>query len=109
MGMYTIQWDVDSLDWKDLSSEEIFKRVTETALALHHSMPQIGISNWDLTIDEKGDVVLIEGNLQFGGVWIFQMACGVPVFGEHTAEMLQWVQRMKKMQPSERPKHAFGL
>jgi hypothetical protein len=37
------------------------------------------------------------------------MACGVPVFGEHTAEMLQWVQKMKKMQPSERLKHAFGL
>lgn len=25
----TIQWDVDSLDWKDLSAEEITKRVTE--------------------------------------------------------------------------------
>lgn len=28
LGMYTIQWDVDSLDWKDLSAEEITKRVT---------------------------------------------------------------------------------
>lgn len=28
MGMYTIQWDVDSLDWKDLSASEITKRVT---------------------------------------------------------------------------------
>ncbi len=27
-GCYTIQWDVDSLDWKDLSAEEITKRVT---------------------------------------------------------------------------------
>jgi len=27
-GCYTIQWDVDSLDWKDLSADEIFKRVT---------------------------------------------------------------------------------
>lgn len=27
--MYTIQWDTDSLDWKDLSKEDIFKRVTE--------------------------------------------------------------------------------
>ncbi len=26
---YTIQWDVDSLDWKDLSAAEITKRVTE--------------------------------------------------------------------------------
>lgn len=29
MGMYTIQWDVDSLDWKDLSAQEITQRVTE--------------------------------------------------------------------------------
>lgn len=28
MGLYTIQWDVDSLDWKDLSANEIYKRVT---------------------------------------------------------------------------------
>ncbi len=27
MGMYTIQWDVDSLDWKDLTAVEITKRV----------------------------------------------------------------------------------
>ena len=28
MGMKTIQWDVDSLDWKDLPASEIIKRVT---------------------------------------------------------------------------------
>lgn len=28
IGMEPIQWDVDSLDWKDLSAEEITKRVT---------------------------------------------------------------------------------
>ena len=27
MGLYTIQWDVDSLDWKDLSASQIAKRV----------------------------------------------------------------------------------
>ncbi len=27
LGLYTIQWDVDSLDWKDLSAKEIEKRV----------------------------------------------------------------------------------
>lgn len=27
MGLYTIQWDVDSLDWKDLSASEIKNRV----------------------------------------------------------------------------------
>jgi peptidoglycan/xylan/chitin deacetylase (PgdA/CDA1 family) len=29
LGLYTIQWDVDSLDWKDLSATEIINRVTK--------------------------------------------------------------------------------
>jgi len=28
MGFHVIQWDVDSLDWKDLSAEQIYQRVT---------------------------------------------------------------------------------
>lgn len=28
LGMMTIQWDIDSLDWKNISADEIFKRVT---------------------------------------------------------------------------------
>ncbi len=31
LGMYTIQWDVDSLDWKDLSADEITSRVVSRA------------------------------------------------------------------------------
>ena len=27
LGLYTIQWDVDSLDWKDLTKEQIYNRV----------------------------------------------------------------------------------
>ncbi|MCR5689592.1 MAG: polysaccharide deacetylase family protein [Clostridiales bacterium] len=29
MGMTAIQWDVDSLDWKEISAAEIYKRVTK--------------------------------------------------------------------------------
>ena len=31
MGLYTIQWDVDSLDWKNLSATEIALRVVNGA------------------------------------------------------------------------------
>ena len=31
MGMYAIQWDVDSLDWKDLDAQTITKRVLDKA------------------------------------------------------------------------------
>ncbi len=29
MGLYTIQWDVDSLDWKDLSASDIASRIVD--------------------------------------------------------------------------------
>ncbi len=31
MGLYPIQWDVDSLDWKDLSASDIASRITSRA------------------------------------------------------------------------------
>ena len=31
MGLYTIQWSVDSLDWKDLSAEQIATRILKNA------------------------------------------------------------------------------
>ncbi len=38
---YTVQWSVDSLDWKDLSAGQIYKRVTENihpgAIVLFHN------------------------------------------------------------------------
>jgi len=41
MGMYTIQWDVDSLDWKDLSAVEIkdrvLKKVNPGSIVLFHN------------------------------------------------------------------------
>ena len=41
IGMHVIQWDVDSLDWKDLSAEEIYKRisskVTDGSICLFHN------------------------------------------------------------------------
>ena len=56
MGMYTIQWDVDSLDWKDLASAEITSRVTDKVksgsivlfhnAALHTPEALPGIIEW---------------------------------------------------------------
>lgn len=86
----------------------LFTKVTETAIKLHNALPQIGIANWDLTIDECGNVVLIEGNFRAGTPRLLQMATGLSPFGEHTAEILQWVQKMKKIKPSQRYQHAFG-
>ncbi len=41
LGLYTIQWSVDSLDWRDLSAEAVYQRVTSQlhpgAIVLFHN------------------------------------------------------------------------
>lgn len=41
VGVYTIQWSVDSLDWKDLSADEIYRRIMDNihpgAIVLFHN------------------------------------------------------------------------
>ncbi len=41
MGLYTIQWSLDSLDWKDLSADEIYSRIVGNihpgAIVLFHN------------------------------------------------------------------------
>lgn len=87
---------------------ELFPKVISAALHLHQALPQVGISNWDLTLDTEGNVILIEGNLRCGSPWLSQMSTGLPFFGEYTGEMLQWVSKIKKMRPTDRLNHAFG-
>lgn len=85
-----------------------FDKVLDAAIKAHCAIPQIGIVNWDFTIDEEGNVVLIEANLDFGSPWLFQMVNGCSIFGENTAEILRWVQKMRQTPVSERKNYAFG-
>lgn len=53
--------------------------------------PQLGIISWDLTVDQNGEIVLIEANTRGQGIWISQMAHGCAPFGENTADILRYV------------------
>jgi hypothetical protein len=83
-------------------------RILEEAKRLHRATPQVGIVNWDFTIDENGDIMLIEGNMKAGSIWLFQMAHGVGAFEDRTAEILQWTRKMKHLPLTERLNHMFG-
>ncbi len=75
LGLYTIQWDVDSLDWKDLSAAEIEKRITERvkcgSIVLFHNqglhtaeaLPKIikALKNDGYTFVRIGDLIYREG------------------------------------------------
>lgn len=87
---------------------ELVKDVIAAAHKMHEMIPQLGAINWDFTLDEAGNPVLIEANINGGSVWLFQMAHGCGAFGEDTAEVLQWLHKVKKMSREEREQHLFG-
>lgn len=86
----------------------LFPKVLEAAKKMHSMLPQLGIINWDFTIDEKGEPVLIEANITGGGIWAPQMAHGKGAFGDKTEEILSWIKIMKKVKVEDRYKYKFG-
>jgi len=85
-----------------------YDEMIKAAKRMHEMVPQIGVVNWDFTIDENGIPVLIEANIKGGSVWLPQMAHGVGAFGDRTEEVLQWLRFMKKLKPSERKAYVGG-
>lgn len=79
-----------------------FHKIPETAIRMHSAIPQIGVVNWDFTMGEDEEPVLIEANLFAGGIWIFQMAWGKGPFGDKTEEILRWIREQKSFLGSRR-------
>ena len=83
-------------------------KVIDAAKRMHSLIPQIGVVNWDFTINEEGEALLIEANVKNGSIWLPQMAHGTGAFGERTEEVLQWLRFMKKLKPHERHLYVAG-
>lgn len=78
------------------------EKVIEAAKQMHQALPQLGSYNWDFTIDEDGEPVLIEANVNGGSIWLIEMAHGKGAFGENTKYVLKWIRKMKSLKVSER-------
>lgn len=87
---------------------DLFPITIVAAKKMHALIPQIGVINWDFTIDENGNPILIEANIMGGGIWLLQMAHGIGPFGDRTEEVLNWMNFMKKIKIEERYKYKFG-
>lgn len=87
---------------------EHFPKVCESAIRMHQMIPQVGMVYWDYTIDSEGEPVLIECNVFNGTIYAIQMTLGVPAFGERTAEVLQWIRKMKHVPHSKWVNYAYG-
>lgn len=86
----------------------LLPKVVETVKNMHYSLPTIGVINWDMTLDEEGNPVLIGANVNGGSIWLFQMAHGCGVFGDKTPEILRWIGKMDKLNYEDRQMHHFG-
>lgn len=86
----------------------LFPEVLKAAKRCHSLIPQIGCINWDFTIDDNGNPILIEANIRGGSIWLFQMAHGRGIFGDKTPEILKWLRMMKHMKKPERLKYPYG-
>lgn len=68
-------------------------KMIEAVEKLHQRIPQIGMISWDVTVDDKGSVVIVEINLQGQTIWMSQMSNGKGAFGENTADILKWIRK----------------
>lgn len=87
---------------------DLLPAVIEAAKKMHLATPQLGVVNWDFTIDAEGNPVLIEGNTKGGSIWLIQMAHGKSGFEDKTAEVLQWLKKMRRIKAADWHKHTFG-
>ena len=87
----------------------LFPKVLESAKRMHRLLPQVGIVNWDFTIDENGNPVLIEANISGGSIWLIQIAHGKGAFGNATIEILEWIKYMNKASYEDKRKYKFGF
>lgn len=66
-------------------------KLIKSAKQMALCFPRLKLIDWDLTLDEHGDVVVIEANITAGSIWLVQMAHGKAFFGNNTSKILKMI------------------
>jgi len=66
-------------------------RVICAAIACHKRTPHMRMASWDFTLNENGQAVLIEVNLNGQSICFPQYTHGKSLFGDHTKKMLEFL------------------
>jgi hypothetical protein len=106
---YTIHPDTNVV-FANMKVEHVDKMIA-LAKRMQYAIPQVGVVNWDFTIGEDGEPILIEANMknevQSGSVWLPQMAHGKGAFGDNTAKVLQYIRKAKRLSFTKRKKFSM--
>lgn len=71
-------------------SIEAYEKMIEIAVKEHSRFPYVRFIGWDFTVDDKGNVVVMEYNTKSPGVLYYQYVNG-PLFGDSTKELLDYI------------------
>ncbi len=63
--------------------------IIAAAKSLHELVANLRVISWDFTVDENGNIVVIEANFRGQGVWFPQMISGKNLFGDDTKRILR--------------------
>ncbi|HRP07030.1 MAG TPA: sugar-transfer associated ATP-grasp domain-containing protein [Gemmatimonadales bacterium] len=75
-------------DFGQRASVPNFDEIRSRGMALHRRLPHFDLVSWDFAVGEDAEPVFVEFNLR-GAVYIYQFACGSPVFGDLTQDVLE--------------------
>ena len=65
-----------------------FQKMKETVIEAASKLGHFGFVGWDITIDEKGEPVILEYNIRAPGVLYYQYTSG-PLFQEYTDDVIR--------------------
>lgn len=71
------------------------RKIVDKIREYHEFMPYFGIISWDFAVDETGNPILVEYNLGYPDVMIYQMNNGA-LFADKTEEVLEYCYRVIK-------------
>lgn len=63
--------------------------IIAAAKSLHELVANLRVISWDFTVDENGNIIVIEANFRGQGVWFPQMISGKGLFGDDTKQILR--------------------
>ena len=70
---------------------DFIPEIIQVAKRLHEYTANLRIISWDFTVDENGDIIVIEANYRGQGIWFPQMISGKSLFGKDTPSILKYM------------------
>ncbi|MCQ2284928.1 MAG: hypothetical protein MJZ57_08515 [Bacteroidales bacterium] len=71
-----------------------WEEIKQTVMAFHQHIPYANLISWDITLDQDGNIVVVEVNLDSGELEIYQLYNG-PIFGDRLDEVRAYVESRK--------------